>query len=148
MKVVNGNLFDFWNAGEWIVITTNGNVKKNGRAVMGKGVALEASQKCPNLSKILGEYIQEGGNQVYFFPEYKIITFPTKNNWKNDSLINLIELSAHDLLIGVNNSHFFADKIERVYMPKPGCGNGNLDWKDVEPILDSYLDKRFIICEK
>jgi len=42
MKEVIGNIWNYYNKGNWIVITTNGTIKKNGEAVMGRGVALEA----------------------------------------------------------------------------------------------------------
>lgn len=38
MREINGsNIWDFYNKGFWIAITTNGTVKKNGEAVMGRG---------------------------------------------------------------------------------------------------------------
>ncbi len=36
---VKGDLVDFWRKGNRIGITTNGFVKKDGRAVMGAGIA-------------------------------------------------------------------------------------------------------------
>ena len=40
MKEVKGDIWNFYNKGYWIVIPTNGTVKRNGEAVMGRGVAL------------------------------------------------------------------------------------------------------------
>lgn len=37
---------------------------------------------------------------------------------------------------------------EEVYLVRPGCGNGGLDWGDVKPILEKYLDDRFIVVER
>ncbi len=30
-------------------------------------------------------------------------------------------------------------------LPRVGCGNGSLDWEDVQPILERHLDDRFIL---
>jgi len=32
-----------------------------------------------------------------------------------------------------------------VVLPRPGCGNGGLDWDDVRPILEAILDDRFTV---
>jgi len=43
VKEVDGNLWEI--EADWRVITTNGFVKKDGRAVMGRGVARQALQR-------------------------------------------------------------------------------------------------------
>ena len=45
-------------------ITTNGFVKKNGEAVMGRGCAKEACERYPGLAKQLGEKIIKKGNTL------------------------------------------------------------------------------------
>jgi len=62
MKEITGDIWDFYEKGFWIVITTNGNVKDNGEAVMGKGIALQARQRYPLLPSMLGKGILEIGN--------------------------------------------------------------------------------------
>lgn len=51
MKEVYGDIWEYHKQGYWIVITTNGFVKKNGCAVMGRGVAKQAVTKYPSLPK-------------------------------------------------------------------------------------------------
>ena len=46
-------------------ITTNGYVKPNGCAVMGRGCALEAKGKIPKIDSTLGTCIKKFGNHVY-----------------------------------------------------------------------------------
>ena len=45
MKEITGDIWDYHKQGHWIVITTNGTVKSNGEAVMGRGIALQARAK-------------------------------------------------------------------------------------------------------
>ena len=47
-----------------LVITTNGYVKANGEAVMGRGCALTAQQMFPDLPELLGSKIINYGNKV------------------------------------------------------------------------------------
>jgi hypothetical protein len=76
MRSILGNLFDphsyKLNNGEpcgffpcAICITTNGFVKKNGEAVMGRGCAKQALQRYPSISFTLGNRIVTGGNKVH-----------------------------------------------------------------------------------
>lgn len=146
MKEITGNIWDFHDKGHWIVITTNGNVKANGEAVMGKGIALQAKQKFPGLPKVLGQSIVFCGNVVTIlgqppFLDYRIVSFPTKRNWWEKADPSLIEKGCKVL-----STTWPKDR--NLYMVRPGCSNGQLDWKDVKPILERYLDDRFIVVEK
>lgn len=137
MKEFKGNLFDYPNK----CITTNGMVDCRGLAIMGKGIALEARLRHPDLPKILGDLLKEKGNHVYFL-KVGYISFPTKNDWKNHSSLKLIEQSCKELIKLVNDPWY---QITEVALPRPGCGNGGLLWEDVKPILEEYLDDRFYI---
>lgn len=59
MKEVKG---DIWKVAaenhDWIVIPTNGFVKVNGKAVMGRGLAYQAMEKYPELPAELGGRIK------------------------------------------------------------------------------------------
>ncbi|KKM62642.1 hypothetical protein LCGC14_1519630 [marine sediment metagenome] len=139
MKEVRGNLWDYHDKGCWIAITTNGNVKANGHAVMGRGVALEAARRFPTTPYIVGKYLKELGNIPIRLGD-KMYTFPTKHNWWDKSDLVLIENSARSLADMVDRSG-----TKEIYLPRPGCGNGQLDWEDVKPILEKYLDDKFIV---
>ncbi len=146
MREIVGDIWKFWERGHWIVVTTNGNRKSNGDAVMGKGIALEAARRCPKLPKLLGAEIKTfGGDQVFVFPDYRIVTFPTKKSWWSKSDLDLIENSA------IHLASFLEDDMRvkaPVYLPHVGCQNGGLDWKDVKLILERYLDDRFVAVER
>jgi hypothetical protein len=126
-----------------ICITTNGITKNNGHAVMGAGLAKQAALKWPNLPIDLGYCLRNYGNNVYLIGREKdchILSFPTKIHWKNASSLNLIESSARELAKLAN-----AWKWSKVFLPPVGCGLGGLLMKDVKPVLEKYLDDRFII---
>ena len=60
--------------------------------------------------------------------------FPTKQNWRNPSKIEYIE---DGLLKFVNT---YAEKnISSIAFPRLGCGNGELDWNEVRPVMEKYL---------
>lgn len=135
MKICRGNLWTY--KADWRIIPTNGVIKKNGEAVMGAGLALQAKIRFPSLPKRLAAKIEQLGNHVAIFEDIKIITFPTKNNWKDKSLLRLIEQSCIEIASLPYNDTFA--------IPRVGCGLGGLRWEDVEPILKERLDNRFIV---
>lgn len=149
MREISGDIWDFHKQGHWIVITTNGTVRKDGACVMGRGVAKQAAEKFPGLPYILGEYISSMGNHVNYLTEFKIISFPVKHNWWEAADTSLIDTSCQEIRTLVDNleiTYPFGGPYH-VYMVRPGCGNGGLDWKDVKPILEKYLDDRFVVVE-
>lgn len=123
-----------------IVIPTNGTVRNDGSCVMGAGLALDAKKRWPTLPKQLGELLKLGGNNPYGFPQMRLITFPVKHNWWEKADLALIRQSAMRLAMSASASRY-----EIIYMPKVGCGNGRLQWKDVRNVLEEFLTSRFII---
>ncbi len=148
MKEVKGNLWDF--PTDAVVITTNGYVRRNGTAVMGRGTALQAARRFPGIASILGAHIQFRGNVVASTNvcgphdmEYKtIVFFPVKYNWWEKADLELIERSAHQLVALTDVAGWKA-----IAMPRPGCGNGQLDWSDVKAVVAPILDDRFTVIE-
>lgn len=146
MKIIKGNIWDYWNNGDWIVIPTNGTIKKDDSCVMGKGLALQAKEHLRGIEYIIGAFIKRYGNNTLIICK-EIITFPVKHNWWEMADIKLIEKSCNQLLALVDTQMTKGNIIESIYLPKVGCGAGGLNWKDVEPILDKYLDERFIVVD-
>lgn len=135
------NKGDLWSyISDYKCITTNGIVKSNGELTMGRGIALDAKQRYPDLPKILGEKVKEFGNYPFIVREHKIISFPTKNHWKDKSHIGLIMRSCNELVIIAND-----ENIKSIVLPQPGCGNGGLLWSEVKPIISKILDDRFTV---
>lgn len=142
MKKAYGNIWDYYNEysnNGWIVIPTNGVVKENGNAVMGRGLALQAKETFTLLPSQLGKKIKLYGNHVYPFNEYNIFSFPTKEHYNDKSTLYLIERSTYELKDMTEDY----DGI-KVYLPQVGCGSGGLYWREVEPIL-SILDDKFTV---
>lgn len=127
---------------EAICVTTNGIIKANGHAVMGRGIALQANNLY-HVSGTLADHLKAHGNvpaNLGVFDGVYILSFPTKNDWRDDSDINLIRNSAHLLVELADKLH-----LKHVYLPKPGCANGRLNWNDVKPVIQAILDDRFTV---
>lgn len=132
MIEVVGNLWTF--PASVRVITTNGFVRNDGRAVMGRGCALEATKRFPKLPRELGDALHEDGNHVHWFPDYNLVTFPVKHNWWEEADLALIEQSAEELY-ELYNDITGGD----IVLPSPGCGNGRLSWEKVREVIAPIL---------
>ena len=62
MVEIQGNMWEIDT--DCLFITTNGFVKRDGSAVMGRGCALEATKIIPNIAKSLGQAIARHGNRI------------------------------------------------------------------------------------
>ena len=136
---------DLW---EWrahlkcgVIITTNGMVKASGKLVMGRGIALEAKKRFPGLDRLLGRFVLLNGNKPFRFlyQEAQLMTFPTKYLWREVSNKDLIVESAERirLLLGQERMIYISGR--------PGCGNGELDWEEVKPLLIPILPDNVLI---
>jgi hypothetical protein len=136
MIEITGDIWHYWNQNEWVCVTTNGIVKNDGAAVMGAGVALQAAEQFPGLPRQLAWKLKTFGNHVYAFLPYRVFTFPTKHDWKDPSKVELILQSCAEL------RQMSAGK---VYLPRPGCSNGGLDWNEVKPLMQAALPEDWFI---
>jgi hypothetical protein len=126
---------DLWEFDGTIAITTNGFVKRDGTCVMGRACARQAAVRFPELPSKLASRISAEGNHVFYFPEYRLITFPVKHNWWEAADLDLIQSSARELLKIIEVKMIN----EAVCLPRPGCGNGRLKWEDVKKIVSPIL---------
>jgi hypothetical protein len=142
MQELDGNLWDFYGLSNQHIacITTNGFVKNNGECVMGRGCAREARDKFPGFAKFLGDTIKQLGNKVHLFGTPRLCSFPTKHVWWEKSDLGLIKKSAREL---ANIAQAAPDNI--FYLPRPGCGNGQLRWEDVRPVIASILPDNVVV---
>ena len=73
-------------------------------------------------------------------------TFAVQNDWRDKSDINLIENSAEQLKQHFDKYCSTHKNKPIVMLPRPGCSNGQLDWKDVKKVIEPILtDDRFIL---
>lgn len=145
-QIMKGNAYEHFSPGDVICTTTNGEVKKNGRAVMGAGIAKFVRDTFQDIDLRLASLLNEHGNRsfrlgTYFYKGKPVVlaTFPTKEKWEDPSQLDLIETSARQIVQ-------MADKFgwKKIYIPIPGCSNGGLVWSQVKEKL-TCLDDRFII---
>lgn len=137
MIELTGDLW-YYHPHGYICITTNGMVKSNGECVMGRGVAYQATQRFPGIARELGSVIQKYGNHVHVLSN-NLVSFPVKHHWKDQADPDLIKRSVLELV-----ELFGWHEDARVYLPRPGCGNGRLRWTDVKPLLEN-LTNQFIV---
>lgn len=142
---------DLWETpADAVCITTNAIVNRRGEAVMGRGCAKEATQKIPGISKVLATklshgndvWILAGPNRPLQYDRY-VVSFPVKEHWRQKAKLNLIRKSARELLVLSQ-----AFDWERILLPRPGCGNGQLKWSEVKPAIADILDDRFVAITK
>lgn len=142
MIEVTGNLWTY--PADFRVITTNGTVKQNGRAVMGRGCAKEAALRYPKISRLLSERLRARGNHVQFFSDIEIgdriglFTFPVKHHWNEPADLALIARSTTEFQAQLLPSSVYV-------LPRPGCGNGQRTWDEVRPIVAVLPDNVHVI---
>lgn len=143
MREVIGDIWHYHNqdSRSYIVIPTDGFVKSNGCNVMGRGLARDAAKRFPSLPKMLGGHLDLNGNHVAEWPSIKLYTFPVKDVWYNKADVDLICRSVGEILDIVPPER-------KVYIPRVGCGNGGLDWTEVQHILGGNLDGRFTVVTR
>jgi len=116
--------------------------------IMGKGIALEFKKRFPEMFK---EYVEKcerkevkpGVPYLYrsLFPP-QIVNFPTKDHWKSVSRISDIEHGLQHLL-----RHYKEWGITSLAVPPLGCGNGQLEWRAVGPLIFRYVKQMDIPVE-
>ncbi len=143
MQERRGDLWAYVEQGKWVTITTNGEITRSGLAVMGWGVAKEAARRFPGLRVALANQLRVYGNHVHIFPNERMLTFPVKESWREAASWELIQRSAGELVEMVDKWV----SITEVYLVRPGCGAGRLEWRQVKPLLAPVLDDRFIVVE-
>lgn len=161
MKTETGDIWQFAQYGA-LCIPTNGYLTRNGVGVMGRGLALQAKQRYPDVSYNLGRHLQRSGNTVGWILLHPalLIAVPVKpvsmmvscEQDRERVVENVVSL--YPVGSEVPGFHCKADPtiirqsliellqfieknaLESVYLPLLGCGAGGLDYKThLLPIL-------------
>lgn len=131
IEYIQGNIFD---SPAQVIVNTVNTV-----GVMGKGLALSFKQRYPEMfnryrTACEKKQLTVGKLMLFYEPDHWILLFPTKENWRNPSKLEYLEKG---LIKFVNT---YADKnITSIAFPKLGCGNGELSWDEVKPLMEKYL---------
>lgn len=104
--------------------------------VMGKGVALEAKKRFPDMfsdyvKRCNADEVQLG--KPYLFRRLMlpwVLNFPTKDHWRSVSRVKDIEAGLLHL-----EKHYKKWGIKSLAVPPLGCGHGQLEWRVIGPIL-------------
>jgi len=107
--------------------------------VMGKGLTLKFKQVYPDMFKVYQTacstgLIRVGRPWIYRTPRKWILNFPTKRHWRQQSTMEDIEAGLKTFV-----SVYADEGITSVAFPALGCGNGQLDWNRVRPLMERYL---------
>ena len=135
MEILIGNIFD--SKAQTLINTVNC------VGIMGKGIAAEFKERYPEMFK---DYVARCDRDEvkpgvpYLFKESifspQIINFPTKSDWRAASRIQDIEKGLKML-----TEKYKEWGIESIAIPPLGCGNGQLLWEAVGPLIYKYVSR-------
>ncbi len=135
MKVLIGDIFN--SEAQTLVNTVNC------VGIMGKGIAAEFKKR---FSEMFKDYVTRCERKSvkpgipYLFEvgmfSPQIINFPTKTHWRAASRIEDIEKGLKLL-----SEKYKEWNIESIAIPPLGCGNGQLLWESVGPLIYKYVSK-------
>ncbi len=138
MKIERGDVWDWHADGWWVVIPTNREIDKAGKAIMGAGLALQAKERFPDLPEwyagVLGRQPRDRRMVIEPNPRHRLLMLPTKWRWRDNASLLLIQKglwSIHDWIDGFEIEHE-----KQVVIPPLGCGYGNLPWSHVKPYFE------------
>ena len=124
-----------------VCITTNAFVRKDGRLVMGRGAAYEATKRFPNCDRVFGSMVNSHlcAYGILIHPDRGspiLAAFQVKTHWADLADLTLIEKSVTvlDRLARRDWKHL------KVGLNFPGIGNGGLKEVDVLPLLKRLPD--------
>jgi O-acetyl-ADP-ribose deacetylase (regulator of RNase III) len=109
--------------------------------VMGKGIAKTFRDRYPAMFAEYRKLCDRGEFKIGDLHLWKgdgrwVLNFPTKTTWQLPSKLEYIEKGLETFV-----QNYEKMGIVSASFPPLGCGNGNLNWTDVKPIIERYLGK-------
>jgi len=139
MNIKTGSMWDSYEESDFFCITTNSYIRKDGELVMGRGIALEAKTRFPELPKIFGDKIAHMAEYSVIsagsFAGTEILAFQVKTHYMDNAEHKLIERSALELCKLANTMNN-----KRFNLNFPGIGFGKLTEGEVLPIIEMLPD--------
>jgi hypothetical protein len=136
-----GDIWEYSGRGV-IVISASGSLTRDGRAVLGRGVARQAALRFPGIAEKLGRLLAQRGNHVFDLGD-GIVSFPVEESAWSLPDLRIIARSAQELRALADASAW-----KKIIVPRPGCGGGGLAWEDVRPLLEPLFDERFLVVSQ
>jgi hypothetical protein len=135
MILCKGNMWSEYDGADLFLITTNSTIKQTGALVMGRGIAKQARDRFKGLDLALGRRIEHLSTYGLLvsekWPERKIGAFQVKWDYRTHADLGLIGYSVARV------EQFIIDNVVMtVHLNFPGIGYGNLERKDVLPIIE------------
>lgn len=108
---------------------------------MGKGIARDFKAREPAMYTRYRQIcdareLKPGRLWLWRGADNWVLNFPTKVHWRQPSRLEWIEQGLQKFLASYEDL-----KIREISFPRLGCGNGNLDWADVQPLMEQYLKR-------
>ena len=135
MEVLIGNIFE---SGAQTIVNT-----VNCVGIMGKGIAAQFKARYPDMfedyvARCERNELKPGVPYLYKESMFssQVVNFPTKSDWRAASRIEDIEKGLRIL-----TQKYKEWGIKSIAVPPLGCGNGQLLWEAVGPLLYKYLSK-------
>jgi len=107
--------------------------------VMGKGIAKTFKERYPEMFREYKRVCDRGELQVGTLLLWRgadkwVLNFPTKTTWRLPSTLAYVRAGLEKFVASYEDLG-----ITSISFPPLGCGNGNLDWEEVKPVMESYL---------
>jgi O-acetyl-ADP-ribose deacetylase (regulator of RNase III) len=118
----------------------------NIRGVMGAGIAAQFKLAFPDYFTAYRDACERGDLRMgrmwvyspptteHARPRY-LISFPTKDHWRDRSHLHDIETGIVDL-----RQQIISRQLASIALPALGCGRGGLRWPEVRPVIEAGLD--------